>query len=961
MAFDLSAVLGFKVKGTGELTKAGKQVASFKSAMSGAGQKAKTMAKGATAIAVAGTLVAAGVGLMVNSHLQFEKQMASVVSKMADGKEHYTALEETAKRLGSTTIFTARQAAGGLEFLALAGFKAKEAIGVLPTILKTAAVGNMDLALASDIVTDSMSALSPAFDKNATKTQRAAQLANMMALAQARTNTNIQQLGEAIKFGGGAMSNMKIPLDQIIGSMGALANAGIKGSMGGTALVNMMNKMAKPSAKSINLMKAMGISQKDLMDPNNPKKLKSMADIITVFEGALKKQPDVLKKAGAASEIFGLRGQRAFFALANEGGANLKRLSAELKKSSDGAGFASEAYETMTDNLFGAVESFKSAGSGIALELGKIITQSFGLKEGLQEVTTPMQDLTSAFMAIQKPTKDWSVMQQNVMKTGIGQFALGFMDALKAVRNTIVDVVAVGRKFFGMLDGGGDTIRNITKIVVIVAGAMALLGPPVLGLGAALMFLTPVVSGVMAAISLFGTIVLAAASPIGITIIAVGGLLVTLVDLAGGFENVLAKVYGFGLGFVDGIMPAVDVIEKNLMPLITNFGKLVASTFDSTSSEARSTASSFESAGQKVGSALTTVIDVITRFGPIALFAYGALKLFRFGMAAVSIISGIVGPVISTVGTAMSFLANKTGLATAAKWLYSQAMLGVKQIIGFVGPLIVRMTSLLGLDTAATWISVTAKKAYMFATTGIRKGVISLASRLGLLTVAQKAYAIGQKFVTGLTWLWNTAMSANPIGLVIAGVGLLIGAGVLLYKNWDKVSATFSNVWSWIKKITGSGFDKAKSLLSFFGFGGETPKLGNNLALAGAGAGANQETYNRLAGITPPALAKTGLGASTTSVTPSTSIPGAEASTQGITKEFIGAKTAGAGSPQITVRTTIPAAEPPVTHINVGVKLDSEELNAALSKSQRHEINKLGKQTSVVAAERESQSGYGGN
>lgn len=64
---------------------------------------------------------------------------------------------------------------------------------------------------------------------------------------------------------------------------------------------------------------------------------------------------------------------------------------------------------------------------------------------------------------------------------------------------------------------------------------------------------------------------------------------------------------------------------------------------------------------------------------------------------------------------------------------------------------------------------------------------------VGLLTGKIKIATVAQK-------LWNLAMSANPMGLVAVGIGVLITAGILLYKNFDKVRNAATWLWD---KFTG--------------------------------------------------------------------------------------------------------------------------------------------------------------
>ena len=125
----------------------------------------------------------------------FEKSMADVSATMgitaSDTDKNYRIIEKAAESAGATTAFTASQAADALNYLALAGYNAKDAAKALPTVLTLAAAGNMDLAQASDLVTDSMSALGLGM-KDMTK------FTDKMAKTAQKSNTTVSQLGEAI-------------------------------------------------------------------------------------------------------------------------------------------------------------------------------------------------------------------------------------------------------------------------------------------------------------------------------------------------------------------------------------------------------------------------------------------------------------------------------------------------------------------------------------------------------------------------------------------------------------------------------------------------------------------------------------------------------------------------------------------------------------------------------------------
>nr|DAK45292.1 MAG TPA: tail tape measure [Caudoviricetes sp.] len=68
---------------------------------------------------------------------------------------------------------------------------------------------------------------------------------------------------------------------------------------------------------------------------------------------------------------------------------------------------------------------------------------------------------------------------------------------------------------------------------------------------------------------------------------------------------------------------------------------------------------------------------------------------------------------------------------------------------------------------------------------GIIKSKMALDTAQALLT--------GQ--LTIKQWALNVAMNANPIGLIITAIAVLIGVGWMLYKNWDLIKKKVSELW----------------------------------------------------------------------------------------------------------------------------------------------------------------------
>ena len=113
-----------------------------------------------------GTAVA-GIGkAAIGVGQDFEAGMSQVAATMGISSDavrrnegDFKLLSDAAKEAGSSTQFSATQSAEALNYLALAGNDAQTSVSLLPTVLNAAAAGGLDLGYASDLITDSMSAL----------------------------------------------------------------------------------------------------------------------------------------------------------------------------------------------------------------------------------------------------------------------------------------------------------------------------------------------------------------------------------------------------------------------------------------------------------------------------------------------------------------------------------------------------------------------------------------------------------------------------------------------------------------------------------------------------------------------------------------------------------------------------------------------------------------------------------
>ena len=238
----------------------------FKSALSGLGSIASTALKGVTTAVAAVTTAVAGVATAaVKVGSSFESSMSQVAATMGltvedirNGSEEFELLSQAAKDAGATTAFSASEAADALNYLALAGYDAATSADVLPSVLNLAAAGGLDLAYASDLATDAMAALGiEASSANLTE------FGDKMAKTASKANTSVGQLGEAILTVGGTAKSLAGGTTELNAALGVLANRGIKGAEGGTALRNVILALSAPTDKAADAMSALGLEVYD--------------------------------------------------------------------------------------------------------------------------------------------------------------------------------------------------------------------------------------------------------------------------------------------------------------------------------------------------------------------------------------------------------------------------------------------------------------------------------------------------------------------------------------------------------------------------------------------------------------------------------------------------------------------------------------------------------------------------
>ena len=289
----------------------------------------------------------------VSVGMNFDASMSQVAATMGTTVDQIQSLTDTAKEMGSTTKFTATQAADALNYLALAGYDADKAAGVLPSVLNLAAAGGMDLAYASDLVTDAMASLNIEANK-----QNVDEFGNKLAMAASKANANVSQLGEAILTVGGTAANLKGGTTELTTALGLLANVGIKGAEGGTHLRNIILSLQSPTKDAREVMEQLGLEVYDAQ--GNMRQLDDiLTDLNTVMDGMTQGDKD-----GIINALFNKTDLAAVNGLLAAQGEQWETLATQIDNA-DGA--MGQMAETQQDNLQGVMTSMGSAFEGLQL------------------------------------------------------------------------------------------------------------------------------------------------------------------------------------------------------------------------------------------------------------------------------------------------------------------------------------------------------------------------------------------------------------------------------------------------------------------------------------------------------------------------------------------------------------------------------------------------------------------
>lgn len=418
---------------------------------------------------VGGALMTATTGAMIGfgksavaAGADFDKAMSQVAATMGKSVSEIQDLRDFAQEMGSTTSFSATEAAEALNYMALAGYDAETSMMMLPNVLNLAAAGDMELARASDMVTDAQTALGLSLDDTNV-------MVDQMAKISSTTNTSVSQLGDALLTVGGNAKVVQGGTAELTAVLGALADNGIKGSEAGTHLRNILLAMNPTTDKAAAAWEKLGVKAYDA-DGN----MRNLEDIFMELEKAMAGMTEQ-EKTAMKSAMFNKTDLAAVNALL---ATNSDRWDEINTAAANAAGSADAMAKTQLDNLAGDVTLFKSALEGARIAI------SDGITPTLREFVTLGSEGLSRFTMALKEGGLMGAMDElgNFLGESLGKLLEKVPTILSAggkllgtVLDTVIDILpgmfeTIGTFIFDNADSLFDGIEGlITKVVDFVA------------------------------------------------------------------------------------------------------------------------------------------------------------------------------------------------------------------------------------------------------------------------------------------------------------------------------------------------------------------------------------------------------------------------------------------------------------------------------------------------------------
>lgn len=395
----------------------------------------------------------AGFTLSTKKAIDFESQMNTTKSLLADTIPTADELNSTTQKLGESSKNWAKQYGistasinEGMQEIIKKGFDANQTIEAMPAILDAAKASGEDFNTVMNATTNIL-------QQFGLSTQDTERVTNSLTFVANKTAAGFADMGAAMEYVGPVAKNVGMDLEETAAAVGLLSNNGIAGEKAGTALRGALTRLLKPSEQNAEAMEKLGFSAEEFRSGAI-----KLPDILDRIKKNTEGMTDAQKSALIAT-AFGTEAQTAMNILVDQGGDALRNLANETKGATT---YTKDLANELSKSSKNGVERFKSSLEVLQINIG----------QKLLPLLTPVIDKVNQFI-------DWLSKAPPAVQSlavGIGGFlALGYplLNFLGNGATALSILLKHAGKLGGLLKGGLGLAKVGSEATVLAEGAGA--------------------------------------------------------------------------------------------------------------------------------------------------------------------------------------------------------------------------------------------------------------------------------------------------------------------------------------------------------------------------------------------------------------------------------------------------------------------------------------------------------
>ena len=390
----------------------------------------------------------------------FDSSMSQVAAVSGATADEIELLRDKAKEMGSTTKFTASEAADAFNYMSMAGWKTEDMLSGINGVLNLAAASGSDLATTSDIVTDALTAMGYS-------AKDAGRLADVMAAASSNANTNVEMMGQTFKYAAPIVGTLGYSMEDTAVAIGLMANAGIKADQAGTALRSVLTRLSAPPKECATEMEKLGLSMTD-----SEGKMKSLDQIMIDLRKAFSNLSET-EQTAAAKHLAGAEAMSGLLAIVNAAPEDYNKLTDavanagfsidDINKSLEDSGIEWEKY---SDKVWLANGGIEGLADEIIYNVDKIGTSTEDLRKYLEtEYDMNADDATKAIEAVTAAMESSQGAAERMAETMLDNLG-GDMTLLSSKLEGVQ--LAIYEKFEPALRKGVEVLDKLLDVVQFV-------------------------------------------------------------------------------------------------------------------------------------------------------------------------------------------------------------------------------------------------------------------------------------------------------------------------------------------------------------------------------------------------------------------------------------------------------------------------------------------------------------